>query len=214
MRHAGRRVLSPLPPSQGPLWWTSHHRHHHRTADTVDDAHRCASACPHDVWLFPRACLRVHTSSPAPLLLLGCILCDGCLHSRRSPVQHGFFWSHMGWFMCTDRHTHVLWGALRCLRVAVGPFAAKRGPAVRSFTIGWLPAGTIPDLAALPELQWLERYYLLPPVSLAVGLFWGLGARAFLYGFAVSTVLCWHATYAINSVAHLRYCPCCPPSKL
>ena len=88
-------------------------------------------------------------------------------------MQHGFFWSHIGWWMCTDAHTHVLWGA-------------------------------VPDLAALPELRWLERHYLVPPAALAAGLFAAGGGRAAVYGFGVSTVLCWHATYAINSVAHLQ----------
>lgn len=63
--------------------------------------------------------------------------------------------------------------------------------------------GAVPDLAALPELALLERLYLLPPALLAGCLAaWG-GPRALGYGFFVATVLCWHATYAINSVAHL-----------
>ncbi|GJP59585.1 hypothetical protein CLOP_g12651, partial [Closterium sp. NIES-67] len=29
-----------------------------------------------------------------------------------SPLQWGFFWSHMGWFLCSTRHTDVLWHAI------------------------------------------------------------------------------------------------------
>ena len=90
-----------------------------------------------------------------------------------SPVQHGFFWSHMGWFLCTNRHTHVLYGA-------------------------------VPDLAALPEIRWLETFHLVPPLALVAALYACGGARDAMYGFAVSTVICWHCTYAINSVAHLH----------
>ena len=89
-----------------------------------------------------------------------------------SPVVHGFWWSHCGWFLLTNRHA---------------------APLLRA----------VPDLAALPELRFLERFYLLPPAALAACLYaWG-GERAVAYGFVVATVLCWHATYAINSVAHL-----------
>jgi len=64
-------------------------------------------------------------------------------------------------------------------------------------------AGAVPDLLALPEIAWLEKYYLVPPASLAAGLWLCGGARALFTGFFLATVLCWHATYAINSVAHL-----------
>jgi stearoyl-CoA desaturase (delta-9 desaturase) len=89
-----------------------------------------------------------------------------------SPVAHGFWWSHCGWFLLTNRHA---------------------APLLRA----------VPDLAALPEIRWLERHYLLPPAALAAALGAVGGARAVAYGFFVATVLCWHATYAINSVAHL-----------
>jgi stearoyl-CoA desaturase (delta-9 desaturase) len=61
----------------------------------------------------------------------------------------------------------------------------------------------VADLARFPELRWLERWNILPPVTLAVGLFlWG-GLPALLWGFFVSTTLLWHGTYTINSLAHL-----------
>jgi stearoyl-CoA desaturase (delta-9 desaturase) len=61
----------------------------------------------------------------------------------------------------------------------------------------------IPDLIRYPELRWLERWHLLPGISLAVGcLAWG-GPQAFFWGFALSTVLLWHGTFTINSLAHV-----------
>lgn len=66
-----------------------------------------------------------------------------------------------------------------------------------------LSPGAIPDLASVPELRWLEDNYLVPPLTLGLGLWAFSGARAMMYGFMVSTVLCWHCTYAINSIAHV-----------
>ena len=63
-------------------------------------------------------------------------------------------------------------------------------------------AARVPDLARLPELRWLQRYHVVPPVALAVGLLATGGPHAFLWGFLVSTVLLWHGTFVINSLAH------------
>ncbi|HKE00292.1 MAG TPA: fatty acid desaturase [Planctomycetota bacterium] len=67
------------------------------------------------------------------------------------------------------------------------------------------------DLAKFPELVWLNRHPLTPPLvyALAVaglGLAWDgwLGAANFLlWGFVVSTVLLWHGSFSINSFAHI-----------
>jgi len=77
--------------------------------------------------------------------------------------------------------------------------------------VGWIFAkrngatnlARVADLARFPELRWLERWDLAPPVALAAGLLlWG-GLPALLWGFFVSTTLLWHGTYTINSLAHL-----------
>jgi stearoyl-CoA desaturase (delta-9 desaturase) len=61
----------------------------------------------------------------------------------------------------------------------------------------------VPDLAKYPELRWLDQYHAVPGVALAVGLYlWG-GASALVWGFFVSTVLCWHCTFMINSLTHM-----------
>jgi stearoyl-CoA desaturase (delta-9 desaturase) len=60
----------------------------------------------------------------------------------------------------------------------------------------------IPDLARYPELRWLNHYHLVPPIALAVFLRLAGGWHALVWGFFVSTVLVWHGTFAINSLAH------------
>ena len=100
-----------------------------------------------------------------------------------SPVQHGFLWSHVGWFLTA-----------------------------RGFRTDW---NSIPDLNRYPELRWLDRFDLLVPVALAVALFAlgallervapGLGTsgpQLLVWGFFVSTVVLFHVTVTINSLAH------------
>jgi len=68
---------------------------------------------------------------------------------------------------------------------------------------GGTPAELIRDFARYPELRWLNQWHVLPPLALA-GLCWWIGGFAGLvWGYAVSTVLLWHATYCVNSVAHV-----------
>ena len=61
----------------------------------------------------------------------------------------------------------------------------------------------IQDFGKYPELRWLDKHYLVPPVVLAAVLLLGGGLGAFVWGFVVSTVLLFHGTFTINSVAHL-----------
>lgn len=100
-----------------------------------------------------------------------------------SALRHGFAWSHVGWFMAREN------------------FAA-RGELVRT-------------LARYPELRFLDRWDALVPVLLVAAL-WGAGefaarrwpqletsgAQMVVWGFFVSTVLLYHATFSINSLAH------------
>lgn len=100
-----------------------------------------------------------------------------------SPGVYGFLWSHLGWFL-TPR--------------------AFRTDMVR-----------VNDLAKYPELRWLDRYDTLVPVLLGVALY-GLGAllhrfapglhtsggQILVWGFFISTVVLFHATVTINSLAH------------
>lgn len=61
----------------------------------------------------------------------------------------------------------------------------------------------IRDFAKFRELRWLNRWPLVPPIALAVSLFLIGGWRALLYGFFISTVLLWHGSFTVNSLAHV-----------
>ncbi len=61
----------------------------------------------------------------------------------------------------------------------------------------------IPDLARYPELRFLDRWHLLPPVALGVACFLAGGWSALWIGFFLSTVLTYHSTFCINSLTHL-----------
>jgi stearoyl-CoA desaturase (delta-9 desaturase) len=58
------------------------------------------------------------------------------------------------------------------------------------------------DLARFPELVWLDRYNFLPAVLLGAFLWVVFGFPEFLWGFAASTVVCWHTSSAVNSLGH------------
>ena len=59
------------------------------------------------------------------------------------------------------------------------------------------------DLAQYPELMWLHRYELAPPFVLALACFAAAGWPGLIVGFFWSTVAVYHATFCINSLAHV-----------
>jgi stearoyl-CoA desaturase (Delta-9 desaturase) len=61
----------------------------------------------------------------------------------------------------------------------------------------------VADFAQYPELMWLHRYELAPPFALALVCFALAGWPGLIVGFFWSTVAVYHATFCINSVAHL-----------
>ncbi|HCU24843.1 MAG TPA: hypothetical protein DF383_07485, partial [Deltaproteobacteria bacterium] len=61
----------------------------------------------------------------------------------------------------------------------------------------------IPDFAKYPELRFLDRAWILPPLLLALAVFLIGGWSALWIGFFLSTVLLWHSTFTINSLAHV-----------
>jgi len=103
-------------------------------------------------------------------------------HDIHSP-RHGFWRSHMGWFLTP-----------------------------RSFATNH---EAIKDLVRFPELRLLDRFDILVPILLAVLLFLGggwlqrhapglgtNGPQLLVWGFFVSTVVLFHITVTINSLAH------------
>jgi hypothetical protein len=61
----------------------------------------------------------------------------------------------------------------------------------------------IKDFAAYPELRWLERYNWVGPWALGIASFVFFGWGGLMVGFFLSTVLLWHGTFLVNSIAHL-----------
>ena len=62
----------------------------------------------------------------------------------------------------------------------------------------------VADFARYPELMWLHKHELVPPAVLAVLSFLIAGWSGLVVGFFWSTVLVYHATFCINSLAHVR----------
>ena len=100
-----------------------------------------------------------------------------------SAKQHGFWWSHMGWFLSREN------------------FATRRE--------------RVENLWRFPELRFLDRFDAFVPLLLGVLLYatgaaleqWapGLntnGMQLLVWGLCISTVVLYHATFTINSLAH------------
>ena len=62
----------------------------------------------------------------------------------------------------------------------------------------------VADLARYPELVWLHKLEVVPAVALGVLCFFIGGWPGLVVGFFWSTVLVYHATFCINSLAHVR----------
>ena len=77
--------------------------------------------------------------------------------------------------------------------------------------VGWILStrykatdpSTIKDFAAYPELRLLDRYSWIGPWGLGLACFLLGGWGALLIGFFLSTVLLWHGTFLVNSMAHI-----------
>ena len=106
------------------------------------------------------------------------------IEDPHTPTLKGFFWAHVGWIM-----------------------SPVNSPTKEEY---------VGDLMKYPELKWLDKYHYFAPFSLVV-LLYGLGEfmavnyaqyntngmELVLWGFFVSTVLLYHATFMVNSVCHV-----------
>lgn len=88
-------------------------------------------------------------------------------------------------------------------------------PRMRGFMyshVGWIftpqhsatDHDALPDLTKYPELVWLDRHPYLPAAVLAVACFLLGGWPGLVVGFFWSTVLLYHGTFFINSLAHVH----------
>jgi stearoyl-CoA desaturase (delta-9 desaturase) len=64
-------------------------------------------------------------------------------------------------------------------------------------------AKRIADFSKYPELRWLDRHHWVPTVVYAAAILALGGPAAFLWGYVASTVFLYHATFTINSLAHV-----------
>jgi stearoyl-CoA desaturase (delta-9 desaturase) len=77
--------------------------------------------------------------------------------------------------------------------------------------VGWIMSSDhnqtemtwVADFAKFPELVWLNRYHVIPPIVFATSIYLLGGWSALVWGFVVSTVMLWHGTFFINSLAHV-----------
>jgi stearoyl-CoA desaturase (delta-9 desaturase) len=77
--------------------------------------------------------------------------------------------------------------------------------------LGWIFArrhdtpdlAKVTDLTRFPELMWLHRNEQVPAIALALLCFLLAGWSGLVVGFLWSTVLVYHATFCINSLAHV-----------
>jgi stearoyl-CoA desaturase (Delta-9 desaturase) len=61
----------------------------------------------------------------------------------------------------------------------------------------------IADLVKYPELRWLDRFHLAPTVIYGAAIYLVGGWPAFIWGYLAATVLLYHGTFLINSLAHI-----------
>jgi stearoyl-CoA desaturase (delta-9 desaturase) len=91
-----------------------------------------------------------------------------------SPAISGFYYAHVGWFLNDARYDKL----------------EATNPVVR-------------DFSTVPEIAWLEKYFGLPPLMLAVALYLAGGLPLLVWGFLLPTMTLAHATFAINTVNHM-----------
>ena len=62
----------------------------------------------------------------------------------------------------------------------------------------------VEDLAAFPEIRWLHRFELVPAAAMGTVCFFLAGWSGVVVGYLWSTVLVYHSTFCINSLAHIH----------
>ena len=77
--------------------------------------------------------------------------------------------------------------------------------------VGWVLSNDFDDydrravaeFLKFPELRWIDKHHWIPTVAYGVALALIGGWPVFLWGYVVSTVVLYHCTFSINSLAHL-----------
>ena len=91
-----------------------------------------------------------------------------------SPMVSGVYYAHIGWFLNDSKHDTL----------------EPTNPVIR-------------DFSKVPELAFIEKYFFLPPLALAIAMFALGGFPLLIWGFCLPTMTLAHATFAINTVNHM-----------
>ncbi len=65
------------------------------------------------------------------------------------------------------------------------------------------PASQLREFGKFPELRFLNRYWVLGPVALCAGMLAAGGVSWLFWGGFLPLVAMWHATFLVNSLAHV-----------
>lgn len=104
-------------------------------------------------------------------------------HDRHSPLQHGFLWSHMGWFMSRSNFATNLRAVSDLAKFPELRFLDRFDALVAiCLAVGIYFFGAL--------VAWLD-----PALGTS-------GSQLLIWGFFISTVAVYHGTYTINSLAH------------
>jgi len=91
-----------------------------------------------------------------------------------SPMVSGVYYAHIGWFLNDTKHDKL----------------EPNNPVIR-------------DFSKVPEIAFIEKYFFLPPLLLAIAMFAIGGFPLLIWGFCLPTMTLAHATFAINTVNHM-----------
>jgi stearoyl-CoA desaturase (delta-9 desaturase) len=122
------------------------------------------------------------------------LACLGCSASQSGP----------SWWVARHRHHHRASDTDEDVHspVAHGFWWSHSGWILSTDSDG-TDAEAVQDLRSRPEIRWLDRYFWVPPLVLAVLCFLLDGWSGLIWGFLISTVLSHHATFTVNSVCHM-----------
>ena len=136
--------------------------------------------------------------------------------SHRAYKTSRFFQFVMAWLGCSAMQKGPLWWSShhRHHHLHSDHEEDVHSPHVDSLWwshIGWVLSSdyvhtdwkAIRDFSKYPELRWLDRNHWVPGLALAVLCYLLAGWSGVVWGFFVSTVITYHATFCINSFCHI-----------
>jgi stearoyl-CoA desaturase (Delta-9 desaturase) len=91
-----------------------------------------------------------------------------------SPMISGVYYAHIGWFLNDAKHDRL----------------EASNPVMR-------------DFSKAPEIVWLNNFFFVPPLLLAIAMFLIGGMPWLIWGFCLPTMTLAHATFAINTINHM-----------